>query len=149
MLGVAELSKAINIPAFQTNSVHCLSKAKKYGMKVNIMVEDKSNPKLPEGLGVQNTYTELIPCRKKVVVAVRNTSARNLTIPEGRVEGNIFCANKIPKILTQSIRVLEKDIGNFSSSTYPEEKLIDEGKWVLGKVDLSGMQSLSDECCVR
>ena len=94
MLGVAKLTKAITIPAFQTKSVHYLSKTKNYGMKVNIMVEDKSNSKLPEGFSVQNTYTELMPGRKKVVIAIRNTSARNLTIPKEMAVGNIFCANK-------------------------------------------------------
>ena len=146
VLGIAKLSKEINIPAFQTKSVHCLSKAKNYGIKVNIMVEDKCNSKLPEGLGVQNTYTELMPGRKKVVVAIRNTSARNITIPKGTVVGNIF-ANKILKILTQSIRVskLENDIENSNSSTYPEEKISYEDKWVLEKLDLSGMQYFSDK----
>ena len=85
--------------------------------------------------------------KKKVVVAIRNTSASNLTIPKGTVVGNIFCANKILKILTQSIRVcqLEKDIENSSSSTCSEEKISGDGKWVLEKLDLSGMQSWSDE----
>ena len=125
MLGIPKLSKAITIPAFQTKSVHYLCKAKNYAMKVNIMVEDKSNSKLPEGLGVQNTYTELIPDRKIVVVAIRNTSARNLTIPKGTVVGNIFCANKILKILTWSIRVSkhEKNKEYSNSSTCPEEKI--------------------------
>ena len=94
------------------------------------MVEDKSDSNLPEGLGFKNTYTELMPGRKKVVVAITNISARNLTIPKETVVGNIFCANKIPKVLTQSIRVskLEKDIENSNSSTWPGEKITDEGK---------------------
>ena len=41
VLGVAKLSKAITIPAFQTKGVHFLSKAKNYGMKVNVIVENK------------------------------------------------------------------------------------------------------------
>ena len=82
-----------------------------------------------------------MPGSKKVVVAIRNIYARNLTISKGTVVGNIFCANKTPKIFTQSIRVsnLEKDIENSNSST------CGEGKWVLEKLDLSGMQSWSDE----
>ena len=52
-LGVAELSKAITIPAFQRKGVHCLSKLKNCGMKVNLIVENKLDSKLPEGLGVQ------------------------------------------------------------------------------------------------
>ena len=70
----------------------------------NVMVEDKSNSKLSEGLGVQNTYTELMPCSKKICVAIRNTSTRNLTIQKGTIVGNIFCA-KMPTILTQSLSV--------------------------------------------
>ena len=79
MLNVVKLSKAITIPAFQTKGVHCLSKAKTYGMKVNVTVENKLDSKLPEGLCLQNTYTDLIPDSKKVVVVIRNTSARNVT----------------------------------------------------------------------
>ena len=61
---------------------------------------------------MQNTYTELIPDSKKVVVAIRNISARNITIPEGTVVANIFSDNKVPKIITQSVTVskLEKDM---------------------------------------
>ena len=40
---------------------------------------------------------------------------------------------------------IEKDIENSNSSTCPEEKISNEGKWVLEKLDLSGMQSWSDE----
>ena len=112
MLGVAKFSKAITIPAFQTKGVHCLSKAKNYDMKVNVIVENKLHSKFPEGLGVQNAYTGLMPDSKKVVVAIRNISAGNITIPKGTVVANIFSANKIPKILTHSVRVskLEKDV---------------------------------------
>ena len=102
MLGVAKLSKAIHIPAFQTKVVHHLSIAKNYGMKVNVIVENKLDSKLLESLGVQNTYTELMPDSEKVVVAIKNISARNISIPKGTVVANIFSPNKIPKILTQS-----------------------------------------------
>ena len=45
-------------------------------MKVNVIVENKLDSKLLESLGVQNTYTELMPDSKKVVVAIKNISAR-------------------------------------------------------------------------
>ena len=138
MLGVAKFSKAITIPAFQTNGVHCLSKAKNYDMKVNVIVENKLDSKLPEGLGVQNAYTGLMPDSKKVVVAIRNISARNITIPKGTVVANIFSANKIPKILTQSVRVskLENDIENSqpnvdSTKTQSKEPLVMKGNGFL------------------
>ena len=115
-------------------------------MKVNVIVENKLDSKLPEGLGVQNTYIELMPDSKKLVVAIRNISARNITIPKGTVVANIFSANKIPKILTQSVRVskLEKDKENSqpnvdSTITQSKEPISNEGKWILEKLDLSGM----------
>ena len=70
------------------------------------MVENKSKSKLPEGLGVKNTYTELMPGSMKVVVAVRNTSARNLTIPKRTVVGNIFSAKKSQKSLHSQLEWL-------------------------------------------
>ena len=143
MLGVAKLSKAITIPAFQTKGVNCLSEAKIYGMKVNVIGENKLESKLSEGLGVQSTYTELMPDSKKAVVAIRNISARNITIPKGTVVANIFSANKNPKIPTQSVRVskLEKDIENSqpkvdSTKTQGKETISNEGKWILEKLDL-------------
>ena len=90
VLDVSKHFKPVTIPTFQTKGVHCLSKSKNYSIKVNVMVEDKFVSKLPEGLGIQNTYTELMPGITKVFIAVRNTSATNLTIPKGTVVGNIF-----------------------------------------------------------
>ena len=63
---------------FKIREYIVLSKAKNYGMKVNVIVENKLDSKLPEGLGVQNTYTELMPDSKKVVVAIKTRSARNI-----------------------------------------------------------------------
>ena len=146
VLGIAKLSKAITIPAFQLKGVHCLSKAKNYGMTVNVIVENKLDSKLPEGFGVQNTYTELMPDSKKVIEAIRNISARNITIPKRTVVANLFSANKIPKILTQSVRVskLEKDIENSqpnedSTKTQSKEPISNEGEWILEKLGLSSM----------
>ena len=86
-----------------------------------------------------------MPDSKKLVVAIRNISARNITIPKGTVVANIFSANKIPTILTQSVRVskLEKDIEHSqpsvdSTKTQSKEPIRSEGKWILEKLDLSG-----------
>ena len=49
-------------------------------------------------------YRIPIPGRSKAPVRVRNTTARDIVISKGTVVGNIFCANKIPKILNQSLK---------------------------------------------
>ena len=69
-----------------------------------IIIEGKEGSKIPDGIEVQNTYTDLQPGRSKAPVRVRNTTARDIVISKGTVVGNIFCANKIPKILNQSLK---------------------------------------------
>ena len=76
-----------------------------------------------------------MPDSKKVVVVIRNISARNITILKGTIVASIFSANKIPKILTQSVRVskLEKDIENSqpnvdSTKTQSKEPIGNKGK---------------------
>ena len=95
------------IPAFQTKGVHCLSKAKNYDTKGNVLFENKLDSKFLEGLGVQNTCTELMPDSKKVVVVIRNISARNITIPKGTVVANICNGNKVQDShsINQSVQI--------------------------------------------
>ena len=101
-IGVARLSKSVHIPAFGSKDVQCLAKAKTHAMMVNVIIEGKEGSKIPDGIEVQNTYTDLQPGRSKA--PVRNTTARDIVISKGTVVGNIFCANKIPKILNQSLK---------------------------------------------
>ena len=77
---------------------------------------------MPEGLGVQNTCTELMPDSKEVVVTIRNISDRNITISMGTVAANIFSANKILKILTQSVSVqIRKEHRKFTTKNRPNQ----------------------------
>ena len=149
-LGCAKLTKSFTIPAFQTKVVHCLSKAKNYNMQVNVIVEG-SDSKIPEGLEVQNTYTELMPGSKKVTVAIRNTSARNIKVSRGTVVGNIFTANKVPKIISQSVRIGQNDVEENSSDSSVDpsgdssSNSGNDQSWILDKLDLSGMDSWSED----
>ena len=155
-IGVARLSKSVHIPAFGSKDVQCLAKAKTHAMMVNVIIEGKEGSKIPDGIEVQNTYTDLQPGRSKAPVRVRNTTARDIEISKGTVVGNIFCTNKIPKILNQSLKsatipnrvgkvktdfeqtdskVLEKD---------PEIKTKEDYSWLFEKLDLSGMESWAE-----
>ena len=73
-------------------------------MMVNVIIEGKEDVKIPDGTEVQNTCTDLQPGRSKAPVRIRNTTVRDIVISKGTVVGNIFCANKIPKILNQSLK---------------------------------------------
>ena len=145
-LGCAKMTKSLVIPAFSTKVVHCLSKAKNYNMQVNVIVEG-CNSKVPEGLEVQNSYTELMPGSKKVAVAIRNTSARNIKVSRGTVVGSIFTANKVPKIISQSVRIGSKDSDGKSSDSNCDSSpdSCENPNWILEKLDLSGTNSWSED----
>ena len=87
-----------------------MAKAKHHGMSVNVLVEACEVSKLPPGLEVQYSYTDIAAGSSKVSVSVKNNTDRIITIQNG----SIFCANKVPKILNHTIKVskLEKDIEN-------------------------------------
>ena len=89
-----------------------MAKAKCHGMSVNVLVEPCEVSKLPPGLEVQYSY--IAAGSSKVSVSVKNNTDRIITIQKGTKIGSIFCANKVPKILNQAIKVskLEKDIEN-------------------------------------
>ena len=145
-LGVVKLSKAITIPAFSSKGVHCLSKVRNYGMQVNVMVEHSDKTKLPKGLNVQNTYTDIVPGSKKIPVAVRNTSARDILLPKGTIVGSVYSANKIPTIVAQSVKVskLKADIEiPVNKPTTDQTKEFDD-KWLLDEVDISGFNECSE-----
>ena len=104
---------------------------------------------LPPGLECQYSYSEIQASSSKIAVSIRNHSQKVLKIPKGVKIGQIFTANKVPKILNNAIKVtkLEKDIENSAtqpSTTNPMKEKVDSspsqtGDWLLEKLDLFGM----------
>ena len=94
--------------------INCMAKVKCHGMSVNVLVEPCEVSKLSPGLEVQYSYTDIAAGSSNVSVSVKNNTDRTITIQKGTKIGSIFCANKVPKILNQAIKVskLEKDIEN-------------------------------------
>ena len=80
-----------------------MAKAKCHGMSVNVLVEPCDVSKLPPGLEVKYSYTDIAAGSSKV--SVKNNTDRTITIQKGTKIGSIFCANKVPKILNQAIKV--------------------------------------------
>ena len=160
-IGVARLSKSVHIPAFGSKDVQCLAKAKTHAMMVNVIIKGKEGSKIPDGIEVQNTYTDLQPGRSKAPVRIRNTTARDMVISKGAVVGNIFCANKIPKILNQSLKSatipnrvgkVKTDFDQTDSKVLdkdPEIKTKEDYSWLFEKLDLSGMESWPESTQVK
>ena len=101
-----------------------MAKVKGNGMSVNVLVEPCEVSKLPPGLEVQYSYTDITPGSSKVSVSVKNHTDRTITIQKGTKIGSIFCANRVPKILTHAIKVskLEKDIENSKQTNKTKPK---------------------------
>ena len=86
---------------------------------------------------------------------MKNNTDRTITIQKGTKIGSIFCANKVPKILNQAIKVskLEKDIENSkqtnkanpnstqspNSDERQPQSNSEKVDWILERLDLSGM----------
>ena len=155
-IGFAKTSKAEKIGPNEGKILHCLAKAKGHGMSVNVLVEPLEVPKLSPGLECQYSYSDIIKVSSKIAVAIRNVTDRTITLPKGTRVGEIFTANRIPKILNQAIKIskLKTDVekacdsdkanpsnGNPNSdspkSTETSSSPVD---WVLEKLDLSGMK---------
>ena len=148
-LGFAKNQKAVKIGPSKTKTFHCLAKAQTHSMTVNVIVEPMEESQLPPGLECQYSYSEIQAGSSKIAVSIRNHSQKVLKIPKGVKIGQIFTANKVPKILNNAIKVtkLEKDIENSGtkvSTTNPMKEKVDSspsqtGDWLLEKLDLSGM----------
>ena len=116
-------------------------------------------PKLPPGLECQYSYSDIIKGSSKIAVSIRNVTDRTITLPKGTRVGEIYAANRIPKILNQAIKIskLKTDVENAcdsdkanpssgnstnpnSDSTKSTETSSSSVDWVLEKLDLSGMK---------
>ena len=147
--------RGVKIGPNETKVINCMAKAKCHGMSVNVLVEPCEVSKLPPGLEVQYSYTDIAAGSSKVSVSVKNNTDRTITIQKGTKIGSIFCANKVPKILNQAIKVskLEKDIENSkqtnkanpnstqspNSDERQPQSNSEKVDWILEKLDLSGM----------
>ena len=147
--------RGVKIGPNETKVINCMAKAKCHGMSVNVLVEPCEVSKLPPGMEVQYSYTDIAAGSSKVSVSVKNNTDRTITIQKGTKIRSIFCANKVPKILNQAIKVskLEKDIenskqtnkANANSTQSPNsderqpQSNSEKVDWILQKLDLSGM----------
>ena len=98
-LGTKTLYHIYEIGPNEGKILHCLAKAKCHGMSVNVLVEPLEVPKLLPGLECQYSYFDIIKGSSKIAVAIRNVTDRTITLPKGTRVGDIFTANRIPKIL--------------------------------------------------
>ena len=121
------------------------------GEHINITVQalQTKDSSLPQGLTVQNTYTELRQGSKKAVVVVRNNTAYSQTLWKKTPVARAVAALPVPKPL-EEVQLLE---GAGKSHNLPTPRLTirqRHGK-LFDELDLSGLDSwapeLADTAC--
>ena len=155
-IGFVKMSKVEKIAPYESR---ILLKQKCHGLSVNVLVEPSEVPKLPPGLECQYSHSDIIKGSSKIAVSIRNVTDRTITLPKGTRLGEIYTANRIPKILNQAVNIskLKTDVENAcdsdkanpsngsstnpnSDSTKSTETSSSPVDWVLEKLDLSGMR---------
>ena len=89
--------RGVKIGPNETKVINCMAKAKCYGMSVNVLVEPCEVSKLPPGLEVQYSYTDIAAGSSEVSVSVKNNTDRTITIQKGTKIGSIFVQTKSQK----------------------------------------------------
>ena len=102
--------------AFSSQVIHVKMKTAHTGEGINMMtealcIEDGS---LPQGLMVQNAYTELHGCSKNIAVVIRNNTAYPQTLRKKTPVTRAVMVTWIPELPVQisSMGVSEKDHGH-------------------------------------
>ena len=105
------------------------------GEHINVMVQalQTEDGSLPQGLTLQNTYTELRQGSKKAVVVVRNNTAYSQILQKKTPVAKAIAASPVPKPPKEE-QLLEGDDESHEPHTPRHGKLFDE-------LDLSGLDS--------
>ena len=123
--------EAESIDAFSSKVIYVQIKTAHWGEGINVMtqalhIEDRS---LPQGLMVQNIYTELCSGSKNVAVVVRNTTAYPQTLRKKTPVARAVMVTWIPELPIQISLIEASEKGHGC-----QEKLFKE-------LDLSGLES--------
>ena len=93
------LKDKVMIQPFETSIVKAKTNTIMTGGRLHVLVHslDAKNNKLPNGLEVSMTYTDLKRGSKSVPIVLRNMTASNITIHKGAKVAWVQTANKMPK----------------------------------------------------
>ena len=118
---------------------------------INIMVQalQIEDGSLPQGLTVQNTYTELRQGGKKAVVVVRNNTAYSQTLQKKTLVARVVAALPVPKPLEEEQLLEGADESH--DSHIPRLTVRQRHGKLFDELDLSGLDSwtpeLADAAC--
>ena len=115
------------------------------GEYINIMVQAlrTKDGSLPQGLTLQNTYTELRKGSKKAVVVVQNNTTYPQTLRKKVPVGRVVVASPVPE--PPKDEKLEEKVGEFHNSPTPALRVRQRHGKLFDELDLSNLDSWTPE----
>ena len=101
-------TKPITLPSVSITIVWGHTKLKCHGMKLNLIADPSGNNQLPSSVQCTLTYCNLEPGSNRVIVGLRNVSAKQITIPSMTVVCQIQLANMVLKTSDPKNRTHQK-----------------------------------------
>ena len=82
-------TKPITLPPFSTTTIKGSTKLRSHGMRLNLVAEPSDCTQLPSSVQCAPTYCILEPGSNRVVVGLKNISAKAITIQSQTVVGKL------------------------------------------------------------
>ena len=133
------------IDAFSSRIIHAREKTAFTGARLNVMTQTlhADEGQLPQGLTIQNTYTEMHSCSKSITIIVRNSMVYPQTLMRKVTVARAVATNWVPKSQMRPgmIEALDK-----AQVNQPQRLTIEQRQEKLfEKLDLSGLESWPPE----
>ena len=133
------------IDAFSSRIIHARMKTAFTSAKLNVMTQalHADEGPLPQGLTIQNTYTEMHNGSKNVAVIVRNSMTYPQTLKKKIPVARVVAANQVPEPQMRPgiMEVLDKAQGIQMQKLTREQRQ----EKLFEKLDLSGLESWPPE----
>ena len=137
--------KVETIEPFSSHIVSVKTGKAYVGECINIMVQAlwTQDGSLPQGLTIQNTYTELRKCSKKAVMVVQNNTTYPQTLQKKTTVARVVVASPVPE--PPKGEKLEEKAGKFHNSPTPVLTVRQSHGKLFDELDLSGLDSWTPE----
>ena len=125
-------TKPITLPPFSITIVHEHTKLKCHGVKLNLIAEPFKDSQLPSSIQCTPTYCNLEPSSNRVIVGLRNISARKITVPSRTIVCQAHLAYMVLPIQTPKEQA-------------PTESKKEDDSCILDQLDLGEISTWSVE----
>ena len=133
------------IDAFLSHVIHARMRTAHTGEGINVMTQalHAKDVSLPQGLTVQNVYTELCSGSKNVTVVVRNSMAYPQTLRKKTPVARAVTVTLVPELLVHTNRTEASEEAH--SPKAPKLTMKQRQEKLFEELDLSGLESWPSE----